>query len=64
VIAQTCDIRRDVDVEPFLPLSSLLDLPEAEWSAAREGLASTRRFAYQHPVGHSQHPVLDIASCC
>lgn len=60
VITQTCDIRRDVDVEPFLHLSPVLDLPEAKWSAARDGLASTRRFAYPHPVGHCQHPVLDI----
>jgi len=60
VITQTCDIRRDVDVEPFLQLSPLLDLPEAEWNVARDGLASTRRFAYPRVVGECQHPVLDV----
>lgn len=60
VITQSCDIRRDVDVEPFLQLSPLLDLAEAEWVAARDGLASTRRFSYPRPVGDCQHPVLDI----
>jgi hypothetical protein len=60
VISQTCDIRRDVDVEPFLQLSPVLDLPEPEWDAARDGLASTRRFAYPHPVAGCQHPVLDV----
>ncbi len=60
VITQTCDIRRDVDVEPFLQISPLLDVSEAQWNGARDGLASTRRFAYPHPVGDCRHPVLDI----
>ncbi|MFN8062981.1 MAG: hypothetical protein U0Q12_27765 [Vicinamibacterales bacterium] len=60
VISQTCDIRRDVDVEPFLQISPVLHLPQAEWNAARDGLASTRRFAYPHPVADYQHPVLDV----
>lgn len=60
VISQTCDIRRDIDLEPFVQVSPILGLGQEEWRQARDGTASTRRFAYPHALGHVAHPVLDV----
>jgi len=60
VISQTCDLRRDTDLEPFVQVSPILGLTEEEWRHGREGTASTRRFAYPHALGDVTHPVLDV----
>jgi len=60
VISQTCDIRRDTDLEPFVQVSPILELSEGKWINARDGTASTRRFAYPRPLGDIRHPVLDV----
>jgi hypothetical protein len=60
VITQTCDIRRDIDLEPFLHLSPIVGADEATWEGLRGGLASVRRFAYPRPIVDVEHPVLDV----
>jgi hypothetical protein len=63
IVTQTCDIRRDADVEPFLHLAPLVDAPSPElWEDLRRGGRSSRFYAY--PVVFDtvdvDRPLLDI----
>lgn len=59
VITQTCDIRRELELEPFLQLAPLVELGQQAWQAAGDG-RSVRHFAYPEQVEDLEHPVLDI----
>jgi hypothetical protein len=59
VITQTCDIRRDLDDEPFLQLAPLVELGLETWQRAGDG-RSIRHLAYPERVEDQDHPVLDI----
>lgn len=60
IVTQTCDIRREIEVEPFLQLAPLVDASETGWERARDGASSTRRFAFPRPIEDCRNPVLDI----
>jgi hypothetical protein len=62
IITQTCDIRRDLDVEPFLQIAPLRESNEVAWADNEHGRASPRRYAYprifdEHDL---EYPILDI----
>lgn len=59
IVTQTCDIRRDLSVEPFLQLASILEASEDEWQAAEHGKGGVRQYAYP-PFADLNYPVLDI----
>jgi hypothetical protein len=60
VITQTCDIRRDVDAEPYLHLAPVVPArSKKEWESAIDGRNSVRHFALPS-LPDCEQPLLDI----
>src|ERR1022692_2442424 len=46
VVSQDCDIEREYDLEPYLMVAPLIEVEEGIYRNAREGINSSRFFAY------------------
>lgn len=59
IVTQTCDIRRDLDVEPFLHLAPIVELDPPAWRAAQAGRGGPRLYSYP-PIADIDYPALDV----
>jgi hypothetical protein len=62
IITQTCDIRRDLDAEPFLQIAPLRESDAVAWADNEYGRASPRRYSYPRifDARDVEYPILDI----
>lgn len=62
IITQTCDIRRGLDVEPFLQIAPLMESEPTAWEDNQHGRASPRRYSYPRIFDEHglEYPMLDL----
>lgn len=61
IVTQTCDIARDLDLEPFIHLTPLVEAAgAADYDDLLHGRGSVRRYAYPRIFDTVEYPVLDV----